>query len=63
MHAPTTIPLLRRLLSGLGYLLFQLILVILYGLHLTRAFRSPFRANELPRPQLRPRFWPRPAVG
>ncbi|MBC6611342.1 MULTISPECIES: hypothetical protein [Hymenobacter] len=63
MHAPTTIPLLRRLLSWLGYVLFQLVLVVLYGLHLIRAFRSPFRANELPPRQLRPRFWARPAIG
>ncbi|SDY80645.1 hypothetical protein [Hymenobacter psychrophilus] len=63
MHVSTPILLLRRLLSWLGYLLFQLVLVVVYGLHLIRALRSPFRANELPRAPLQPYFWARPVIG
>ncbi|MBX0293046.1 hypothetical protein K3G63_21560 [Hymenobacter sp. HSC-4F20] len=62
MHAPVLIPLLRYGAGWLGYLLFQVLLVVLYGLHLAKAFRSPFRANELPPTPARPRFWPRPTL-
>lgn len=62
MHAPTLIPLLRCVTSWLGYALFHVLLVVLYGLHLAKAFRSPFRANELPTVSFRPRFWPRPTA-
>ncbi|SNR80186.1 hypothetical protein [Hymenobacter mucosus] len=59
MHAPTTIPLLRHAASWLGSACFQLMLVVVYGLHLAKSFRSPFRASELPPKPLRPRFWAR----
>ncbi|GGG61798.1 hypothetical protein [Hymenobacter glacieicola] len=60
MHAPVLIPLLRYAASWLGYALFQVLLVVLYGLHLAKAFRSPFRANDLPAAPPQPRYWPRP---
>lgn len=43
----------RSALRGLGYALFQLVLVLLYGLHLTRAFGSPFRTGAGPPPTRR----------
>jgi hypothetical protein len=48
MRAPGLHPLrsvLRSVLRGLSYAVFQLMLVLLYALHLTRAVGSPFRAG------------------
>ena len=39
--------LLRAALSGLSYAVFQLVLVLLYAFHLTRAAGSPFRVGQL----------------
>lgn len=62
MHAPVLIPLLRYATGWLGCALFQGLLVVFYGLHLAKAFRSPFRANALPPPPARPHFWTRPTL-
>ncbi|MBC6698415.1 hypothetical protein [Hymenobacter sp. BT190] len=54
--------LVRRLVRGLGYGLFQVVLVLLYLLHLTRAVGSPFRAGFRPsitaQPPVRPYLLP-----
>ncbi|UYZ63891.1 hypothetical protein [Hymenobacter weizhouensis] len=43
MHAPTALPLLRRLLRVLAYALFQLVLGLAYVLRSVGALRAPFR--------------------
>jgi len=42
MHAPLTLPLLRRLVRGLAYLLFQLALIGAFVLRSFGALRLPF---------------------
>jgi hypothetical protein len=69
MHAPNTMPLLRSLIHGLVYALFQFALVLAYVLHSAGALRSPFRASEgfhQPRSrriQPRARLWSSPVTG
>ena len=60
MNAPGSRSLYRRLLRGVGFVLFQLVLVLLYALHRTRAAGSPFRAGL--RPFARARRQPTPML-
>jgi hypothetical protein len=72
MHAPTTVPLLRRLLRMGAYLLFQLALVLAYALRSAGALRLPLHFGHTPEEksrgkhgqQTRPRssFATRPAL-
>ncbi|TGD79361.1 hypothetical protein [Hymenobacter wooponensis] len=72
MHAPTTVPLLRRLLRRGAYLLFQLALISCYVLRSVGALRLPFHFSHAseeggpakPGRRIRPRssFTTRPAL-
>ncbi|MBC8081583.1 MAG: hypothetical protein H7Z21_00085 [Hymenobacter sp.] len=46
MHAPITMPLLRRTVRGLAYALFQLALIIAFLLRSIGALRLPFRFHN-----------------
>lgn len=72
MHAPVSLPLLRRLLRALAYLLFQLALGGAFLLRSVGALRLPFRFgnadedSQEPRPMCRTlpsaRLKPHPAL-